>query len=69
VSPLLVQTLGWYQVLANLVTLAATGVAAERVLGRWRWVLGFLAGTAGSCSRPGTCTAPRSRRAWCPRAG
>jgi membrane associated rhomboid family serine protease len=47
VSPLLVQTLGWYQVLANLVTLAVIGAAAEPVLGRWRWVLAFLAGTAG----------------------
>jgi membrane associated rhomboid family serine protease len=47
VSPLLVQTLGWYQVLANLVTLAAIGLVAERVLGRWRWVLMFLAGTVG----------------------
>ncbi len=47
VSPLLVQTLGWYQVFANLVTLAAVGLVAERVLGRWRWVLLFLAGTVG----------------------
>lgn len=46
VTPLLVQTLGWYQVLANLVTLAFVGAVAERLLGRWRWLLLFLAGTA-----------------------
>jgi len=41
-SPLLVQTLGWYQVLTNLVTLALVGAVAEIVLGRRRW-LAFLA--------------------------
>ncbi|GAA4736615.1 rhomboid family intramembrane serine protease [Phytohabitans rumicis] len=45
-TPLLVQTLGWYQVVANLVTLATVGVAAERLLGRWRWGVLFAAGTA-----------------------
>jgi hypothetical protein len=47
VTPLLVQTLGWYQVLANLVTLALFGVLAEWLLTRWQWVLLFAAGTAG----------------------
>lgn len=46
VTPLLVQTLGWYQVLVNLVTLALVGAVAEWVLGRWRWLLLFLTGTA-----------------------
>ncbi len=44
-TPVLVQTLGWYQVLANLVTLALVGSVAEWLLGRWRWLLLFLAGT------------------------
>ncbi|MEO6084665.1 MAG: rhomboid family intramembrane serine protease [Umezawaea sp.] len=47
VTPLLVQTLGWYQVVTNLVTLALVGVVAERLLGRWRWVVLFAAGTIG----------------------
>jgi membrane associated rhomboid family serine protease len=47
VTPLLVQTLGWYQVVANLVTLALFGVLAERLLGRWRWVTLFAGGTLG----------------------
>ncbi|PRY40443.1 rhomboid family intramembrane serine protease [Umezawaea tangerina] len=47
VTPLLVQTLGWYQVVTNLVTLALVGAAAERATGRWRWVVLFAAGTAG----------------------
>jgi Rhomboid family len=47
VTPLLVQTLGWYQVLANLVTLAVIGAVAEWVLGcRWWLTLG-IAGTIG----------------------
>lgn len=46
VTPLLVQTLGGYQVLANLVTLVLVGMIAERLLGRLWWVLAFLAGTA-----------------------
>jgi hypothetical protein len=47
VTPLLVQTLGWYQVLANLVTLAVIGAVAEWVLGcRWWLTLG-IAGTVG----------------------
>jgi membrane associated rhomboid family serine protease len=46
-SPLLVQTLGWYQVLANLVTLAVVGLVAERVLGRWRWLALFAGGAVG----------------------
>jgi membrane associated rhomboid family serine protease len=47
VSPLAVQTLGWYQVLANLVTLAIIGLVAEWLLGRLRWVALFAAGTLG----------------------
>jgi hypothetical protein len=47
VTPLLVQTLGWYQVVANLVTLALFGVLAEWLLGRRLWLALFAAGTAG----------------------
>ncbi len=47
VTPLLVQTLGWYQVAMNLVTLLLVGVVAERLLGRWRWAVLFAAGTIG----------------------
>jgi membrane associated rhomboid family serine protease len=47
VTPLLVQTLGWYQVATNLVTLALVGVIAERQLGRLRWGVLFAAGTVG----------------------
>jgi membrane associated rhomboid family serine protease len=47
VTPLFVQTLGWYQVVTNLVTLAVVGVIAERLFGRWRWVVLFAAGTIG----------------------
>jgi membrane associated rhomboid family serine protease len=46
VTPLLVQTLGWYQVLTNLVTLALFGFIAERLMSRWRWLLLLAAGTA-----------------------
>jgi Rhomboid family len=46
VSPLFVQTLGWYQVLTNLVTLPLVGAVAELVLGRARWLLLFAVGTA-----------------------
>jgi len=46
-TPLLVQTLGWYQVVMNLVTLALVGVVAERLVGRWRWAVLFVAGTVG----------------------
>ena len=46
-TPLLVQTLGWYQVLTNLVTLALFGTVCEWLLGRWRWVLLFVAGAVG----------------------
>ena len=44
-TPLLVQTLGWYQVVTKLVTLALVGAVAERQLGRWRWAVLFAAGT------------------------
>jgi Rhomboid family len=47
ITPLLVQTLGWYEVVANLVTLALVGLVAEVLLGRWRWVVLFVAGTVG----------------------
>ena len=47
VTPLLVQTLGWYQVAANLVTLAIIGTIAERMLPRGWWLALFAAGTAG----------------------
>lgn len=47
VSPLLVQTLGWYQVLANLVTLPVVGVVAERLLGRQGWLGCAVAGAVG----------------------
>jgi membrane associated rhomboid family serine protease len=43
-TPLLVQTLGWYHVLTNLVTLALVGAVAERRLGRWRWAVLFAVG-------------------------
>lgn len=46
VTPVMVQTLGWHQVFANLLTLLAVGVVAERMVGRWRWVVLFAAGTA-----------------------
>jgi membrane associated rhomboid family serine protease len=46
-TSLLVQTLGWYQVVTNLVTLAIIGAVAERLLGRGRWLALFAAGTAG----------------------
>ncbi|MGH3879442.1 MAG: rhomboid family intramembrane serine protease [Actinophytocola sp.] len=44
-TPLLVQTLGWYHVVTNLVTLALVGAVAERQLGRWRWAILFAVGT------------------------
>jgi hypothetical protein len=47
VTPLLVQTLGWYQVLTNLVTLALFGLISEWLLGRWRWMILFASGTLG----------------------
>lgn len=47
VTPLFVQTLGWYQVVTNLVTLALVGLVVERELGRWRWLALFVAGTVG----------------------
>jgi membrane associated rhomboid family serine protease len=47
VTPLAVQTLGWYQVLANLVTLAIVGLVAEWLLGRLRWIALFAVGTLG----------------------
>jgi membrane associated rhomboid family serine protease len=47
VTPLLVQTLGCYQVAANLVTLAVIGAIAEWLLGRWLWLALFCAGTLG----------------------
>lgn len=46
-TPLLVQTLGWYQVAANLVTLPVIGAAAERLLGRGWWLALAAVGTAG----------------------
>lgn len=47
VTPLFVQTLGWYQVVANLVTLALVGVVAEWRCGRRHWAALFTAGTVG----------------------
>jgi hypothetical protein len=47
VTPLLVQTLGWYQVLANLATLPVVGVVAEDRLGRAGWIVCAASGTAG----------------------
>jgi membrane associated rhomboid family serine protease len=47
VTSLFVQTLGWYQVVTNLVTLAFVGAVVERHLGRVRWVVLFVAGAAG----------------------
>jgi hypothetical protein len=47
VTPVLVQTLGWYQVLANLATLAVVGVIAEWTLGRRWWVTLAISGTVG----------------------
>jgi membrane associated rhomboid family serine protease len=47
VTPLLVQTLGWYQVVANLVTLVIIGAITECLLGRWLWLALFCAGTLG----------------------
>ena len=46
-TSLLVQTLGWYQVLANLVTLALIGLIGEWLLCRWQWVGLFASGTLG----------------------
>jgi hypothetical protein len=47
VTPLLVQTLGWYQVMANVATLAVIGIVAEWTLGRRWWLTLFAAGTVG----------------------
>jgi membrane associated rhomboid family serine protease len=47
VTPLFVQTLGWYQVVTNLVTLALVGAVAEWQVGRRRWAVLFAAGTVG----------------------
>jgi hypothetical protein len=47
VTPLLVQTLGWYQVVTNLVTLALVGAVAEWSVGGARWAILFAAGTVG----------------------
>lgn len=47
VTPLLVQTLGWYQVVANLASLAVVGAVAEWALGGRRWLVSLAAGTAG----------------------
>ncbi|TDV40948.1 rhomboid family intramembrane serine protease [Actinophytocola oryzae] len=47
VTPLFVQTLGWYQVATNLVTLALVGAVTERLLGGVRWAVLFAAGTVG----------------------
>ncbi|MET1072506.1 MAG: rhomboid family intramembrane serine protease [Umezawaea sp.] len=47
VTPLLVQTLGWYQVVTNLVTLALVGAVVEQSMGRRRWAALFAAGTLG----------------------
>lgn len=50
-TPLLVQTLGRFQVAMNLVSLAIVGALVEQRLGRVRWVLLALAGTvAGQVS-------------------
>lgn len=46
-TPLLVQTLGAHQVLANLATLAVIGAVAEWTLGHRWWVSLAIAGTAG----------------------
>lgn len=46
-TPVLVQTLGWYQVAANLLTLPVLGAIAERMLGRAWWLALAAAGTAG----------------------
>lgn len=45
VTPLLVQTLGWHQVLANLATLPAVGAVVELWCGRARWLAYAAAGT------------------------
>lgn len=47
VTPLLVQTLGWYQVVANLGSLLVVGAVAEHVLGRSWWLALAVAGTVG----------------------
>jgi hypothetical protein len=46
-TPLLVQTLGWYQVVTNLVTLALVGAVAERSVDGARWAILVAAGTVG----------------------
>lgn len=46
-TPVLVQTLGWFQVVANLLSLAVVGAVAERLLGRVRWAVLLVAGTVG----------------------
>jgi membrane associated rhomboid family serine protease len=46
-TSLLVQTLGWYQVLGNLVTLAVFGTLVEWRLGRAWWLALVIAGTVG----------------------
>jgi membrane associated rhomboid family serine protease len=43
VTPLLIQSDGWTQAAVNLVTLVFFGVIVENRLGRWRWVVLYLA--------------------------
>lgn len=47
VTPVLVQTDGWYQIVSNLVTLVLLGIAAEWLLGRRWWLALIAAGTVG----------------------
>ena len=60
-TPLLVQTPGWYQVAANLVSLAVVGTVAEWVLGRWRWLALAAVRLAWAPSQPRATMAPTSR--------
>ncbi len=44
VTPLLVHSDGWPQIVFNFAAIAVFGVLAERVFGHWRWLLLYLVG-------------------------
>ena len=44
ISPLLVHSDGWPQIIFNFVAIALFGILAERIFGHWRWLLLYLVG-------------------------
>lgn len=44
ITPLLVHSDGWPQIVFNFAAIAVFGVIAERIFGHWRWLLLYLAG-------------------------